>query len=186
MLTTALFFQATPTGVQSVCTPHGLYTYSENLTGLPTEFSFSSNSTKYLSPFLWSCFSSTFRIRTKEYFLNWRKTKSHNYYQNEYKFETVGLKIMAGQWTMSGQDDNLSGQTFGLLLFLIRRVKSPRQKRHFFKHFDQSEERTSRDMLLTELTYLWPNLSTGPKFILSPNGAHESLASALLPRWTFQ
>ena len=89
---------------------------------------------------------------------------------------------MAGQWTMSGQDDNLSGQTFGLLLFLTRRVKSPRQKRHLFKHFDQSEERTSRDMLLTELTYLWPNLSTGPKFILSPNGAHESLASALLPR----
>ena len=53
---------------------------------------------------------------------------------------------MAGQWTMSGQDDHLSGQ-FGLPVFLIRRVKSGGQKRHFFKHFDQSEERTSRETL---------------------------------------
>ena len=73
MFITALLFHATPTGVQRVFAPHGLYTYSENLADFLLDISWSSSSTKYLSPLPWSWFSSTFKIRWREYFLNHRR-----------------------------------------------------------------------------------------------------------------
>ena len=37
--------------------------------------------------------------------------------------DALGRKIMGGQWTIPGQDDHLSGQTFGLPVVSPGRVK---------------------------------------------------------------
>ena len=37
-------------------------------------------------------------------------------------FTRTGLKITAGQWTMSGPNDDLSGQNFGLAVILTGHV----------------------------------------------------------------
>ena len=55
----------------------------------------------------------------------------------------VGLKITAGQRTMSGQDDHWSGQTFGLPVILTEHVhKRPLQKKKstFLPHYVSREQ----------------------------------------------
>ena len=54
----------------------------------------------------------------------------------------VGLKITAGQRTMSGQDDHWSGQTFGLPVILTEHVhkRTPAEKSTFLPHYVSREQ----------------------------------------------
>ena len=47
---------------------------------------------------------------------------------------------MAGQPTMSGQDDYLSGQTFGLLVILTKHFNKRPGKKHFHRHLITFQE----------------------------------------------
>ena len=60
---------------------------------------------------------------------------------------------MASQWTMSSQDDCLSGQNFGLPVIFTAHIMKRTEKNTF-----------------SVLKFLWPASTTGnsPKFILSP------------------
>ena len=113
-----------------------------------------------------------------------------------------GLKITAGQWTMSDQYDHLSTQTFTLLVILTRSGTFSGPHFHTL-HFKRTsiffQVFTSMSLLVrlacsnyygvifkiltgqkrdvSQLKFLWPVNTTGngPKFILSPTSTYTFL-----------
>ena len=71
---------------------------------------------------------------------------------------------MASQWTMSSQDDRLSGKNFGLPVIFTAHIMTRTEKNTF-----------------SVLKFLWPANTTGnsPKFILSPEFTYAVIVCTL-------